>query len=202
MIEKRLRVTRLQWLLNISLLIASVCAISSCALFPAKQQNNNAPPAPQETNNFPVRQGLLNDYADLLDTVSEERLTKLLQELNQSKDVETVVVFVKNTGGESIFDYSLDLANHWRIGSNGRGVLFLLSIDDRKWFIQVTRKLESVLTDQVCKAIGDKSAGFFKKQEYTAGVESFVKDVGNKLDGAKAVVFEADPGRPAKRANE
>jgi len=173
-----------QFLLNVSLLVAILCGVSACALVPRKQQNNNPPPAIQEPDNFPKRQGILNDFADVLDTASEERLTKLLQELNQSKGIEAVVVFVKDTSGEPIFDYSLKLANQWRIGSNGRGVLFLMSINDRKWRIQVTRALESVLTNDVTKSIGDKSADFFKRQEYAAGVESFVRDLDEKLAGS------------------
>ena len=173
-----------QFLLNVSLLVAILCGVSACALVPRKQQNNNPPPAIQEPDNFPKRQGILNDFADVLDTASEERLTKLLQELNQSKGIEAVVVFVKDTSDEPIFDYSLKLANQWRIGSNGRGVLFLMSINDRKWRIQVTRALESVLTNDVTKSIGDKSADFFKRQEYAAGVESFVRDLDEKLAGS------------------
>ena len=90
----------------------------------------------------------------------------------------------RTASGEPIFDYSLTLANPWRIGSNGRGVLFLLSINDRKWRIQVTRALESVLTNDVTKSIGDKSTDFFKRQEYAAGVESFVRDLDEKLAGS------------------
>ncbi len=183
MIKKRMRTALSQFVLHSSLLIAIVWGLSSCALVPRKQQNDNPPPAIQETNDFPKRQGLLNDYADVLDSSSEVRLTKLLQELNQSKGIEAVVVVVNNTSGEPIFDYSLKLANQWRIGSNGRGVLFMMAIDDRQWRIQVTRALETVLTNNVTKAIGDKSAELFKKQEYAAGVESFVKDLDDKLPG-------------------
>jgi uncharacterized protein len=181
MIKKRPRVALLHIILNTSLLVAIVFGFSSCALFSAKQQNNNAQPTPQKIISFPVRQGLLNDYAHALDSASRDRLTKMLQELNQSKGVETVVVLVNNTGGEPIFDYSLQLANQWRIGSNGRGALFMVAIEDRQWRIQVTKALEGVLTGDVCREIGDKSAGFFKKKDYAAGVESFVKELASKL---------------------
>lgn len=180
MIKKLLRVARLQLLVSISL-IAIAFGVSSCARFPTKHKNNNAPSSSPETNKLLVRQGLVNDYADVLDSASETSLTRLLQELNQSKSVETVVVIVKDTGGQPIFDYSLQLANQWRIGTNGRGVLFMLSIDDRKWQIQVTSALESVLTHELTKETGDKSADFFKKKEYAAGVEFFVTDLRAKL---------------------
>jgi len=175
---------RPQLLANVALLLAIIIGVSSCSRFQVKQANDKAVPTPQELNNFPKREGLLNDYADVLDKVSEDRVTKLLAELNQSKGIETVIVVVKNTGGEPIFDYSLRLANQWRIGSNGRGVLFVLSIDDRQWRIQVSRALENVLTNEVTKVIGDRSADFFKKQEYVAGIESFVKNLESKLDGS------------------
>jgi uncharacterized membrane protein YgcG len=168
---------------QIALLVAIIIGASSCAPPQVKQAKDNSRPSPQEVDRFPKRLGLLNDYADVLDKASEDDLTEQLAKLNQSKRIETVVVLVKNTSGEPIFNYSLQLANQWRIGTNGRGVLFLVSIEDRKWRIQVSKALESVLTNDVTKPIGDRAADFFKNHEYAAGVESVVKELGNKLEG-------------------
>jgi uncharacterized protein len=171
-----------QLLAHAALLIAIIIGVSSCSPPQVKQPDANLHPTSPEIDRFPKRLGVLNDYANVLDAASEEHLTKLLADLNQSKGIETVVVLVKNTSGEPIFDYSLQLANQWRIGTNGRGALFLVSIEDRKWRIQVSKALETVLTNDVTQSIGDKSGSFFQKQEYAAGVESFVKDLETTLE--------------------
>src|SRR6185369_1467563 len=166
---------------QLALLMVIIIGASSCAPPQVKRATDNSRPPPQEIDRFPKRLGVLNDYADVLDKSSEEHLTKLLADLNQNKGIETVVVFVKNTSGEPIFDYSLQLANQWRIGTNGRGVLLLVSLEDRKWRIQVSKTLEPVLTNELTQSIGDRLGVFFRKQEYAAGVESFVNDLENKL---------------------
>ena len=181
MTKKPLVLSRLHLPTHAALLLAIIIGVSSCSPPQVKRATDNSSPTQQQIDRFPKRLGVLNDNADVLDKASEEHLNKLLADLNQNKGIETVVVIVKNTSGEPIFDYSLQLANQWRIGTNGRGVLFLVSIEDRKWRIQVSKALKTVLTNDVTKSIGDRSGTFFQKQEYAAGVESFVKDLENGL---------------------
>ena len=171
---------------GIILLIALSTGLSSCTNLTQKLRSETAYPSPTPSPTrqidlaLPAREGLLNDYADLLNPEAERRVTESLNELNQS-GVETVIVLLKSTNGRPIFDYSLQMARDWKIGPTGRGVLYVVAIDDREWRIQVTRSLENVLTEDLCKEIGGRSAQFFKNKEYSAGIESFIKDVQQNL---------------------
>ena len=58
-----------------------------------------------------------------------------------------VVATVKSTDGEDIFNYSVEMYQKWGIGQKGkdRGVLILLAVQDRKYFINVGYGLEPIL---------------------------------------------------------
>jgi len=85
MTKKLSVLSRPQLLVQFTLLIAIMIGVSACSRFQVKQTNDKATPTPSEINDFPKRQGLLNDYADVLDKAPKDRITKLLAELNQSK---------------------------------------------------------------------------------------------------------------------
>ncbi len=54
------------------------------------------------------------------------------------------------TGDRDIFEYSLDVARGWGIGSKEgekNGFLLLVAVNDRKYFTQVSRHLEGDLND-------------------------------------------------------
>jgi uncharacterized protein len=149
--------------------------LASCTQLRPANQNI---PAPQPSvSHFPIRNGLVNDYAGVLDAEAESRITELLKSSQATTEIETVIAIVSSTNGKSPFDYSLQLAREWKIGPNGRGVLFLVAVDDRHWRIQVSRSLESVLTDEVCKEMGDNAAQFFKTKNYSQGLERFITEL-------------------------
>ena len=60
----------------------------------------------------------------------------MLTELRNRSEIEFAVVTVETTGGQPIFDYSLDVARGWGIGpkdsSKGGGLLLMLAVKDRQ----------------------------------------------------------------------
>ena len=66
-----------------------------------------------------------------------------------------MVAIFRSLEGESLEDYSIRLAQAWRIGQKGldNGVIFLVFVDDRKMRIEVGYGLESKLTDALSSQI-------------------------------------------------
>jgi hypothetical protein len=93
---------------------------------------------------LPQPEGFVNDFAKVLDARTKARLSELVRKLKERSEIEFAVVTMKTTGQQSIDDYSLTLARSWGVGSNprGDGLLLLLATEDRKWHIQVSRRLD------------------------------------------------------------
>src|SRR5262245_19193399 len=97
----------------------------------------------------------VNDYAGVLSAEDRGRLENKLRVREQSTSNQVVVAIVRSLEGESLEDYSIRLAQAWRIGQKGldNGVIFLVFIDDRKMRLEVGYGLESALTDATASQI-------------------------------------------------
>src|SRR5437762_11367774 len=83
----------------------------------------------------PRRAGHINDFAEIFDAATKERLEAVLASLKQKTDVDFVVATVKTTGGEDIYDYSLRVSGDWKVGAPtgvGRSVLLVIVADSGK----------------------------------------------------------------------
>lgn len=153
-------------------------------------------PSPQNANSEPKVEsplprptGFVNDYANVFDGESKERLESALKELKDKSDVEFAVVTVETTGSRPIFDYSLDVARGWGIGpkdtSKGGGLLLMLAIKDHKWRLQVSRSLEKDLPDAETKKLGDESVELYGEGKYAEGVAKYIGALVAKLEEAR-----------------
>jgi len=125
----------------------------------------------------------------VFDAESKARLESALTELRDKAQIEFAVVTVETTGGQPIFDYSLAVARGWGIGpkdtSKGGGLLLMLAVKDRSWWLQVSRNLEKDLPNEVCKELGDRSKDLYRQGNYDEGLIRNVKAVIERLEGLK-----------------
>jgi uncharacterized protein len=161
----------------ILLLVLSLAFFTSCRRFSKETVRSEPTPTPRASSRFPAPNGLVNDYANVIDGESRMRLETLLTKLKTKSNIEFAIVTIETTNGEPIFDYSLALAKEWGMGpkdASGGGILFLMAIKDRQWRLQVTRSLEKELPDDVCKKLGDESVPLYKKGDVAGGIEKYV----------------------------
>jgi uncharacterized protein len=163
-------------------LVAVVAALSGIAA-------EKIPPAPP--NHF-------NDYAGI---VKPEVAAQLEQELTdyerESSNQLLVAIYPHMQSDSSIEDYTVRVAQAWKVGQKDRrngAVLFIFS-NDRKLFIQVGYGLEAVLPDARCKQIveneitprfraGDFSGGV------AAGVHAMILSTRGEYQGKGGLVAE------------
>jgi len=114
------------------------------------------------------------DLAGIMDNATEKRLNGYLQELEQKTTAQLVVLTIKSLEGESIEDFSIKIAHdNWKLGQKGKdnGVLFLISVTDRKYRIEVGYGLEGVLPDSMVGSLGRNFlVPLFRKGEYSKGI--------------------------------
>ena len=106
-------------------------------------------------NRFPKPTGLVNDFADVIPISYKKRITGISRQMMEDVDTPLVVVTMPDIAGADYNQYAVDLYNTWGIGEAGvnKGVLFFVTIKERKIRIVTGLGTEKVLTDQICEEI-------------------------------------------------
>jgi uncharacterized protein len=106
-----------------------------------------------------------------------------------------VIAIFKSLEGESLEDYSIRLAQQWRIGQKGLddGLILLVFLQDRKVRFEVGYGLEPTITDVVAaQIIRERIGPRFREGRYGAGLEAAVAAVFERIE-TKASPAHAKP---------
>lgn len=119
----------------------------------------------------------VNDYAAMLSQDTVSSLEQQLAALEQSDSTQIVVLTIPSLEGDSLEEYSIRVAEQWKIGQQqfDNGALLLISKGDRKIRIEVGYGLEGSLTDLMAGRIIDQIiTPAFKKGNFDKGVRQGV----------------------------
>ncbi len=140
--------------------------------------------------------GRINDYAGVLSAEDRARLEDKVRAREQGSSNQVVVAIFRSLQGESLEDYSIRLAQAWRIGQKGldNGVIFLVFTEDRKMRLEVGYGLESKLTDAISGQILRQAvAPRFREGKIADGIAAGL----DAIDQAIAGTYKG--AAPAKR---
>jgi uncharacterized protein len=126
--------------------------------------------------------GPVVDEAGLLDAGWRERLGALARSARAREDgsgVQLQYLLVRSLQGEAIEDFSIRVAEAWKIGSKGKdnGLLVTVAVEDRAFRIEVGGGLEGEIPDALARRVGDQlmapafRAGRFGEGLYQAGAQ-------------------------------
>ena len=143
---------------------------------------------------FPEPVGYVNDFANVISTAHENQITGIATELKNKTGVEISIVTMQNIDGADPADYANRLFGEWGIGEKGKdnGILFLLTLEERKIGFETGYGLEGILPDGMMGEILDTYViPYFGKNDFSEGflngtmvVASIIADsVGVKLTG-------------------
>lgn len=150
--------------------------------------------------NFPRLTGRVVDDANVFSTREESNLTQFLAGMDKESNIQAVIVSVKSLEGYSVADYTVRLAEKWKIGNKGsdRGLILLVAPNDRKVRIEVGYGLESVITDGIAGyIIRQEIIPGFKSGNYYIGVSQGIKKIYQVATG-KTKVSKEDIRRSKK----
>ncbi len=149
----------------------------------------------------PVLKGYVNDYADMLSPQAESLIETELKAFEQSDSTQIVILTIPSLEGENLEDFSIKVAEAWKIGQKGKdnGVIFLVAKQERKIRIEVGRGLEGKLTDLLTGRIIDLVIKpKFKRGDFDGG---FIAGVHALIDAARGE-FTADKIQHGKKDEE
>ena len=136
----------------------------------------------------PPLSGRVVDQTGTLGSNDIASLTQTLKDLEARKGSQIAVLIVPTTDGEAMEQFSLRVAEAWKIGRKkiDDGALLVIAKNDRRLRIEVGYGLEGVLTDATTKRIIDEDiTPKFKTGDFAGGVSAGVKRMVGIVDGEK-----------------
>jgi uncharacterized protein len=128
----------------------------------------------------PPLKGHVNDYAGLLTPQTVQELEASLTAFERGESTQIVVLTIPSLDGEDLEEFSIRVAEEWRIGQKDidNGVILLVAKQERKLRIEVGRGLEGKLTDLVSGRIirGDISPRF-REGDFDGGIRAGVSSI-------------------------
>ena len=128
--------------------------------------------------NPPPLKGHINDYAGLLEAPAQERLEKLLTAYEARVGHQFAVLIVPSLEGDPLEDFSIRVADAWKLGSkkSDNGLLLLIAPHEHQARIEVGRGLEGVIPDAVAaQVIRQILKPAFRQQDFAGGIEAALK---------------------------
>jgi uncharacterized protein len=122
----------------------------------------------------------VTDLTGTLSTGERQALEAKLRDWEARTTNQLVVLIVPTTAPESIDDYSIRVAEAWKIGQKGQdnGAIFLVAKDDKRMRIEVGYGFEGVLTDVTSRRIiGETVAPLFSQGRFAAGIDAGVERI-------------------------
>ena len=134
----------------------------------------------------PALTARVTDLAGALAPDEREALEQTLAALEQRKGSQIAVLIVPTTGAETIEQYSLRVAEAWRLGRKGvdDGALLVIARDDRRLRIEVGYGLEGAVPDIAAKRIvSDIIAPRLRGGDFHDGVRAGVDALVGLVEG-------------------
>ena len=139
-----------------------------------------------------------NDYANVVSAATVSRLNKTLEDFERETSSQILVaIFPKMQSDSSIEDYTVRVAQSWKVGQKGKdnGAVLFVFTQDRKMYLQVGYGLEGVLPDALCKRIiEDEIKPHFRSGDFdgglTAGVQAIIAAAKGEYKGSGRTVAQ------------
>jgi uncharacterized protein len=140
----------------------------------------------------PFLSGRVNDTANLVPAALRAKIESKLQAFETATGAQIVVLTIPSLEGEVLEEYSLRVAQTWKLGRKGQddGALLLIARDDRKMRIEVGYGLEARLTDASSRRIlDDVLRPRFRDGDFAGGIDAGVDAMIGIIQGREPEAF-------------
>ena len=139
-----------------------------------------------------------NDYAGVVSPAVAERLNATLEAFEKATSNQIVVaIFPRMQSDSSIEDYTVRVAQSWKVGQKNRdnGAVLFVFIADRTMYIQVGYGLEGALPDAIARRIIENEIKpHFRQGDFdggmTAGVDAILAATRGEYKGGGSTIRE------------
>jgi uncharacterized protein len=155
---------------------------------PAIQQVSPKQVSPQQLK--PT--GYVNDFAEIFNVSTTEKLNALCKEIDLKAKAQIAVVTVESLGDADIESFTADLFKRWGVGgkSSNRGVLILMSVQERAYRIEVGYGLEPILPDGKVGSFGREAVPLLRQGDYGGAAQLMTWRVAETISADAKVTLE------------
>jgi uncharacterized protein len=171
--------------------VATVCLLLQLACAAASEDLKKIHPT-----------GYVTDLAGAIAPETKSRLEALATELQEKSGAQMAIVTVHSLEGQSVENYAVDLYKQLGVGSkqDNRGVLLLVSPDERKYRIEVGYGLEPVINDARAGDAGRAMVPFLRQGDYSGATETAAWKLARYIADDRGVTLTGQP--PARVARQ
>jgi uncharacterized protein len=138
---------------------------------------------------LPAPTGYVNDFAGVLSAETRQSLEDLCTQVDQQAHAQIAVVTIKSLDPDksgavpSIEEFATGLEDKWKVGAKGtdRCVLLIVSLNPKKYRIEVGYGLEGLLNDAKVGDIGREMEPFLHTGDYSQGITVGVYDLAQDI---------------------
>ena len=138
------------------------------------------------------------DDAGVLTQSEIDALTAQIDAYEAASKGQMAVFLIRSLHGDAIEDFSLAVAEKWKIGMKGEdnGVLLLLAMDDRQSRLEIGYGLEGVINDARAGDILRDMAPYMRQGKYAQAISFAISSV------SSLILHENGPEKPAGMDDE
>ena len=151
------------------------------------------------SSNAPTVKGrpLVNDFANLMSDKEEANLTAKLQKIKEKYGFDAVVVTTDSYNGMSARDYCDDFYDY--NGYAKDGILFLLGMDDRTWYVSTKGKASEYFTDYGIDEIFEEMESDLNHERYYDAFVVYADNVDKYIaNGMKGNIIDTNNNNKKK----
>jgi len=148
----------------------------------------------------PPLRSRVTDLTGTLSAAEQQALEAKLADWEARTTDQLVILIVTTTKPEPIEQYSIRIAEAWKIGQKGKdnGAILVVAKDDKQMRIEVGYGFEGVLTDLTSRRIiAETIAPLFSKGQFAAGLNAGVDRIIDVVSEGKPLPPKAEPQRRA-----
>jgi uncharacterized protein len=144
------------------------------------------PAGAQDLQQVPPYEARVTDLTGTLTAGQQAELEQTLTAFEQRKGAQIALLIVPTTRPEAIEQYSIRVAEAWKLGRAGTddGVLLLVALQDRELKMEVGYGLEGALPDSIAwRIINDTIKPLFQQNNYFGGISAGLQQIMKVVDG-------------------
>ena len=158
-----------------------ICLLISFWSFPSYALSTRDISNPRQTYG-----GWITDEASIISDRTEKQLNQQISQLKSNTGIELAIVTVPETSpAPSVKSFTTELFNYWKIGQakENNGILFLISIGDRRVEIETGSGIEKILSNsEINQIIEEEIKPRFRTKMFDLGVTATTTRLINELE--------------------
>lgn len=131
---------------------------------------------------------LIVDEADILYPSEEQELEAMARALGDSFSLDVVILTVNSLMGKDAQHFADDFydGNGYGVGASGDGILFLLAMEERQWYISTCGDTVYAITDYAVEQLGETAVWYFSDGSYFSGFYAYLEELAEYMEAYAA----------------